>query len=322
MTERQQRTLLITGATGSLGRALTAVVREERSFDRLVLFSRDEAKQQQLRREGLSGDTIRFVIGDVRDRQRVAEAMRGVHAVIHAAALKHVSTCEAHPREALLTNAVGTDHVVQAALEAGVAKVIALSSDKAVEPAGVYGATKLLGERMLLQAEEASATTRFASVRLGNLFGSRGSVSELFRIDGATGRVQVTDARMTRFWMRLPDAARFIVASVKAMTGGEVFIPKMSSLETVRLARALAPNAAVDWIGAQPGEKLHECLLTADEATRTRELADRYVVYPAGRLTRDTLAGQPLPDGFEYRSQDNPSWLSEDEIRSWVDPLG
>ncbi|MGE3167006.1 MAG: polysaccharide biosynthesis protein, partial [Planctomycetota bacterium] len=319
MTQRAETRYLLTGATGSFGRAFAALVRDERSPDRLVLFSRDEAKQHELRRQGFDGPTVQFVIGDVRDEGRLREVMRGVEVVVHAAALKHVTTCEQHPREAMLTNAWGTHNVVQAAIEAGVSKVIALSSDKAVEPAGVYGATKLLAERLLLQAHAAGTATRFASARLGNLFGSRGSVSELFRSDARTGRVQITDARMTRFWMTVPVAARFIATCVDRMSGGEVFVPKTPSLETVRMARVLAPGAEVHWIGARAGEKLHECLLAADEAPRSRALTDRYIVYPSTAAAEGAESGEPLPERFEYRSDDNTAWLSEDEVRSWAE---
>lgn len=310
--------VLITGGTGSFGRELVDQLLRSRSPERLVVFSRDETKQHEMRAHGIESPLLRYVVGDVRDLDRLRRALRGVSVVVHAAALKHVSVCEENPAEALLTNALGAQNVIQASLENEVARVIALSTDKAVHPGSVYGATKLIAERLFLDANDSppsaaaprEAPPRFSCVRFGNLLGSRGSVTEVIRRQSEQGRLKITDERMTRFWMPVPAAARFTTQCLEEMVGGEVFVPKIASMKTVDLARALAPECAVDLTGVRPGEKIHESLISIEEAERVREFPDRYVL-------GGNKDGKSVPADFEYRSDTNPDWWSASAVQEW-----
>jgi UDP-N-acetylglucosamine 4,6-dehydratase len=270
--------------------------------------------------------SLRYFIGDVRDRDRLRRAMHGVDIVVHAAALKQVPACEYNPMEAIKTNILGSSNVIEAALDAGVKKVMALSTDKAVSPVNLYGTTKLAAEKLFVQsnAYAAGTATRFSCVRYGNVVGSRGSVVPVFIQQRQNGRLTITDERMTRFWLTLEQGVRFVIRCTELMRGGEVFVPKIPSTRIVDLARVIAPEAQLDIMGIRPGEKLHEALINEDEARNTVELEDMFVVQPSSALWfgyewQDQ--GHLLPDGFRYSSETNPEWLSEDDIRRVVAPF-
>jgi UDP-N-acetylglucosamine 4,6-dehydratase len=315
--------ILITGGTGSFGKKCSEILLQEYNPKRLIIFSRDELKQHEMRVGGLDDPRIRYFIGDVRDPERLRRAMVGVDLVIHAAALKQVPACEYNPIEAVQTNVNGARNIIEAALDCGVQRVVALSTDKAVNPINLYGATKLVAEKLFIQANayRGGAPIRFASVRYGNVVGSRGSVIPLFREQRKTGKITVTDPRMTRFWITLEQGVRFVLRSAEKMQGGEVFIPKIPSMRITDLARVMAPECETQEIGIRPGEKLHEVLVGEDEARQTVELKDSYVITPAHPWWRDpaVIEGKPAPSEFRYASDTNDQWLSMDELRKLVD---
>ena len=318
-----KKNILVTGGTGSFGKKFVAVLMERYHPKRLIVYSRDELKQHEMRVAGFNHPNLRYFIGDVRDLPRMKRAFNGVDIVVHAAALKQVPACEYNPMEAVKTNILGSSNVVDAALDAGVEKVLALSTDKAVNPINLYGATKLAAEKLMVQsnAYAGGMKTRFSCVRYGNVVGSRGSVVPLFIKQRETGTVTLTDERMTRFWISLDQGVEFVVRCIEEMQGGEVFVPKIPSMKMVDLAKAIAPDAKIKVIGIRPGEKLHEVLISKDEARTTVELKDMYVVQPAEALWFGhhwANAGKPLPDGFKYASDNNTVWLSLDEINEMV----
>lgn len=317
-----EKIVMITGGTGSFGRRLADVLHREHRPRGLIVFSRGENKQLEMRQSGLDGPGLRYVIGDVRDARRLREAMEGAHVVVHAAALKHVPVCEENPGEAVATNVAGTRHVVEAALDLGVERVLALSTDKAVSPAGVYGATKLLAERLVVEANP-RGKTRLAAVRLGNIAGSRGSVIPVLIAQRSKGVVTVTDERMTRFWMSVEHAVRFALRALDGMTGGEVFVPRLPSLALGDLVKALAPGCRIEVIGPRPGEKAHETLVSAEEGPRTLEIDDYLVVPPPYAGWRsDRLAGaRRVPEGFRFTSEDGGGSrrLTAEELRRLVE---
>ncbi len=275
--------ILVTGGTGSFGKKFTELMLQEYHAKKIVIFSRDELKQHEMRIGGFDHSSLRYFIGDVRDIDRLRRAMTGIDIVIHAAALKQVPACEYNPIEAVLTNVIGARNVIEAALDMEIKKVMAISSDKAVSPVNLYGATKLVAEKLFVQANSYSGTgpTRFSCVRYGNVVGSRGSVIPLFLEQRNNGKVTITDQRMTRFWLTLEQGVRFVVRCVKEMHGGEVFVPKIPSMNIMDLAKAVAPGCSVETIGIRPGEKLHEVLISEDEVRQTLELDDMYVIKPA-----------------------------------------
>jgi UDP-N-acetylglucosamine 4,6-dehydratase len=316
----QGKTILITGGTGSFGSKLLEVLLERHEPASVRVFSRDELKQSELRRRFAdSDDKIRYLIGDVRDLPRLTRAFRGVDVVIHAAALKQVPICEYNPFEAVQTNVVGAENVVSAAIENDVPHTIALSSDKAVNPVNLYGATKLCAEKIITQgnAYAGDSVAKFANVRYGNVVGSRGSVIPLFKAQAPTGVLTITDERMTRFWITLEQAVDFVLDSLDRMGGGEVFVPKIPSMRVVDMAEALAPEAERRVIGIRPGEKLHEVLLTDDEARHSLETEQGFVILPehASWPLRDVDGGQPLPSEFHYSSDQNDHWLDVEALR-------
>jgi UDP-N-acetylglucosamine 4,6-dehydratase len=320
------KVVLVTGGTGSFGKKFTQLLLAEQEPRKVIIFSRDELKQHEMRVHGFDDARLRYFIGDVRDRERLVRAMHGVDIVVHAAALKQVPACEYNPMEAIKTNIIGTSNVVEAALDAGVAKVMALSTDKAVNPVNLYGATKLAAEKLVVQSNTyaAGTSTRYSCVRYGNVVGSRGSVVPLFLKQRASGRITVTDDRMTRFWLSLEQGVHFVMDCIEQMEGGEVFVPKIPSTKVVDLARAIAPEATIEIIGIRPGEKLHEVLISEDEARHTVELERMYVVQPAqaiwfGYSWKDR--GLPLPEGFHYASDNNAEWLDVAGIRGFVEPF-
>jgi UDP-N-acetylglucosamine 4,6-dehydratase len=311
--------ILITGGTGSFGKKFIEIILREYNPKRVVIFSRDELKQHEMRISGFDHDSLRYFIGDVRDVDRLRRAMNGIDIVVHAAALKQVPACEYNPIEAIMTNIVGARNVIDAALDTGVKKVFALSTDKAVNPINLYGATKLCAEKLFVQANSYSGmqSCRFSCARYGNVVGSRGSVIPLFLEQRRTGRVTVTDPRMTRFWLTLEQGVRFVIRCIEHMHGGEVFIPKIPSMNIMDLVQAIAPDCKVDYIGIRPGEKLHEVLLSEDESRHALELDDMYVIRSLYNWweTKNWSEGKPVPEGFRYTSDTNTHWLSVDELR-------
>jgi UDP-N-acetylglucosamine 4,6-dehydratase len=318
--------VLVTGGTGSFGRKFIEVMMESYHPARLIVYSRDELKQHEMRTSGLDHPNLRYFIGDVRDLPRLKRAFNGVDIVVHAAALKQVPACEYNPMEAIKTNILGSSNVVDAALDAGVKKVLALSTDKAVNPVNLYGATKLAAEKLMIQsnAYAGGRQTRFSCVRYGNVVGSRGSVVPLFIQQREKGEITLTDERMTRFWISLDQGVHFVIRCIEQMQGGEVFVPKIPSMKMVDLAKAIAPDAEIKIIGIRPGEKLHEVLISEDEARGTVELDDMFVVQPAAALWFGhswSQVGQALPDGYHYASDNNNEWLSLEEIQEMVSPI-
>ena len=310
--------VLVTGGTGTFGRAFVELLASEREPGRLTVFSRDELKQSEMRQAGAGNGRVKYVLGDVRDLQSVRRAMVGIDVVVHTAALKQVPTCEAQPIEAVLTNSVGAQHVVDAALEAGVDRVIAISTDKAVHPENVYGASKLIAERMFLRANAHSSNrgTKLSCVRYGNVIGSRGSVIPRLLEQRRRGRIELTDERMTRFWIRIDDAVRFVLRCIDDMQGGEVFVPKLRSSSVAALVAAIAPDTSVDVTGIRPGEKLHERLLSDAERACTTVERERYVVKPG-----TSANGSRLPSGFEYVSSSESVEMTPDEVEELVREL-
>jgi UDP-N-acetylglucosamine 4,6-dehydratase len=313
------KTVLITGGTGSFGKAFVRMACAEFEPKKLIVFSRDELKQYEMA-QAFPAERHRFMryfIGDVRDQARLNMAMRGVDYVIHAAALKQVPTAEYNPFECIKTNVLGAENVVNAAISCGVEKVVALSTDKAANPINLYGASKLASDKIFCAAEAMSGDgpTRFSVVRYGNVLGSRGSVAPLFRKLVAEGAAElpITDPRMTRFWITLDQGVSFVLSSLAMMKGSEIFVPKIPSTRTADLASAVAPHLPHRMVGIRPGEKLHEVMVPEDDARSTVELSDRYVILPSGHERRraEYLDGgaRPVEDGFSYASDKNPEPL-------------
>lgn len=313
------QTILLTGGTGSFGVAFLERVTSTWPDATVRIYSRDELKQSEV--HARFGDSqVRYFIGDVRNPRRLARAAKGADVIVHAAAMKQVPACEYNPFEAVLTNVLGAQHVVDAAIDAGVPKVLALSTDKAVNPVNLYGATKLCEEKIIVQgnAYAAQTSTRMSCVRYGNVVGSRGSVVPLFRRQAAEGRLTITDERMTRFWITLDQAVDLVLFGLEHMVGGEIFIPKIPSMRVTDLAEAMAPDVPHEVIGIRPGEKLHEVLLTADESRHAIDAGGVYVVLPEHPWWTEHprwMTGSPLDDGFTYASDSNTSWLDADALR-------
>jgi UDP-N-acetylglucosamine 4,6-dehydratase/5-epimerase len=320
------KSILITGATGSFGHQFVATVLQRYRPRRLIVFSRDELKQYEMQQRFVA-PTMRYFLGDVRDRERLHQAMHEIDVVIHAAALKQVPAAEYNPMECVKTNVHGAEHVIAAAIESGVERVIALSTDKAASPINLYGATKLLSDKLFVAGNNLTGghRTRFSVVRYGNVVGSRGSVVPLFRklVDGGATDLPITDPRMTRFWITLQQGVDFVLRGLERMQGGEIFVPKIPSARIVDLAAAMAPKGGTRVIGIRPGEKLHEVMCPADDAHLTLEFADHYVISPTIQLTRQIdyrrnsagEQGAPVADGFEYNSGSNAHFLSVAELQ-------
>jgi UDP-N-acetylglucosamine 4,6-dehydratase len=312
------KTILITGGTGSFGTAFLETVLRDHDPHSVRVFSRDELKQSELARRFADETRLRFLLGDVRDLPRLTRATRGVDLIVHAAALKQVPAAEYNPFEAVQTNVVGAENVVAAAIDNDVPLTISLSTDKAVNPVNLYGATKLCAEKIVTQgnAYAADSRSRFATVRYGNVVGSRGSVVPLFKAQAETGVLTITDERMTRFWITLDEAVAFVLGSLPLAGGGEVFVPKIPSMRVTDMAEALAPGAERRVIGIRPGEKLHELLVTEDESRHSYELDDRFVVLPeyASWPLREVEGGARMPEGFRYASDTNDRWVTVEEL--------
>ena len=310
-------TVLVTGGTGSFGKTFVKYLLACHEPRRVIVFTRDELKQHDMRRE-IPDPRLSFFVGDVRDRERLYRAFKAhVDVVVHAAAMKQVPACEYNPFEAIKTNIIGAQNIIDAAIDCGVAKVVALSTDKAVNPTNLYGATKLCAEKLFVHgnAYAGSYITRFSCVRYGNVVGSRGSVVPIFQEQQKTGRITVTDTRMTRFWITLEQAVEFVTRCTEVMHGGEVFVPRIPSMSVVDLARAIAPGCRIEVTGIRPGEKLHEVLVSSTEARRTVVGDGMFVIKPDGATWDfDWEDSEPLPDEFEFASDTNDWWLTPEEL--------
>lgn len=315
------KVVLITGGTGSFGKKF---VRRMLDLDvrKVIVFSRDELKQYEMSQEFVD-PRIRFFIGDVRDSGRLHRAFDGVDIVVHAAAMKHVTACEYNPFEAVRTNIMGAQNVIEAAIDRGVKRVIALSTDKAANPINLYGATKLASDKLFVAANAyvGDKPTRFSVVRYGNVVGSRGSVVPFFHKMRHSGSLPITDERMTRFWITLDQGVQFVLDSLDRMKGGEIFVPKIPSVKVVDLARVIAPECELRYVGIRPGEKLHEAMITEDDARKTVEFDRYFIIRPEqpGWLQEDeSYGGTPLHERFSYCSHTNSHWLTDEEIRQYL----
>lgn len=318
------KNILITGGTGSFGNKFCETVLKRYNPNKLIVLSRDELKQYEMRQR-LPDDTVkqkspmRYLIGDVRDEPRLLHAFRGVDIVIHAAALKQVPSCEYNPMEAVKTNVIGAMNVVTAAINAGVKKVIALSTDKASSPINLYGATKLCSDKIFTAARAYAGPRdiKFSVVRYGNVFGSRGSVIPFFLQEKSKGILPITDERMTRFWITLQQGVDFVLACIGRMKGGEVFVPKIPSMKITDLAKAIAPECKFKFVGIRPGEKIHEVMVDSDDARTTVEFEDFFVIGWNGNC--DDFEGRPCQLGFRYGSDNNDQWLTVEQLRKYTE---
>ncbi len=315
------KSVLVTGGSGSFGRRFIRDLLAGTTVRRVVVFSRDEFKQSEMQGE-IRDPRLRYFIGDVRDQPRLRRALTGVNIVVHAAAMKQVPAAEYNPFEAVKTNIQGAQNLIESAIDQGVDRVIALSTDKASSPVNLYGATKLVSDKLFVagNAYAAGTHTRFSVVRYGNVVGSRGSVIPLFRKLAETGRIPVTDARMTRFWITLEQGAAFVRTSLERMRGGEIFVPKIPSMRLTDLAAAIAPQAKIEVVGIRPGEKLHEEMISVADARHTTDLGDRYVIWPEmDWWPSEPRPGRTLAENFAYTSDTNDDWLDVERLRGLVD---
>ena len=320
------KTLMITGGTGSFGKMLTQTLLDNADLHRLIIFSRDELKQYEMEQSFAShvkSKSLRFFIGDVRDRNRLDMALRGVDFVIHAAALKHVPIAEYNPFECIKTNIFGAQNLAEAAIGCGVKKIIALSTDKAASPLNLYGASKLASDKIFVAANSLGGSQDFSCsvVRYGNVLGSRGSVVPFFQklIEDGTDHLPVTDMRMTRFWITLRQGVDFVLSNLNMMQGGEIFIPKIPSMKVSEMARSLAPDLKIREVGIRPGEKLHEQMITRDDGRQTIVLNDRYIITPQFSFWSDDFYmdqdATRVPEDFDYASDTNAEWLDDVQFR-------
>ncbi|MFC2061395.1 UDP-N-acetylglucosamine 4,6-dehydratase (inverting) [Elusimicrobiota bacterium] len=322
----EDKTILITGGTGSFGQKFVEIMLTKYKPKVIRILSRDELKQWEMMQKFDNDPRLRFFLGDIRDCKRLERAMEGSYIVVHAAALKQVPLCEYNPFEAVNTNIIGTQNVVNAAIDCNVEKVMAISTDKAVAPVNLYGATKMCMEKLIVAANSyvgAARKTALSCVRYGNVLGSRGSVVPLFNKQKKTGAITITDKRMSRFWITIEQGVEFVVNCINEMHGGEVFIPKIPSMKIVDLAKVIAPESEVNIIGIRPGEKLHECLITKDEGRHTLELEDCYVIEPEHAFwkIKSWPDSKNLPEDFMYESDTNDSWLTIEELKKMLGNL-
>ncbi len=317
----REQTILVTGGTGSFGRHFCKIMLKKYKPKVIRIYSRDELKQYEMRQE-FGEEKMRYFIGDVRDVARLRRAMEGADIVIHAAALKQVPACEYNPLEAVKTNIHGAQNVIDAAIDARVKKVVALSTDKAVNPVNLYGASKLCAEKIFIQGNAYSKPDgpRFCCVRYGNVIGSRGSVVPLFIKQKTNGKITITDERMTRFWITLDQAVELVVSALKHMQGGEIFVPRIPSMRVVDLAKAIAPDCEIEIIGIRPGEKLHEILITEEEGRNTIRYNGMFVIMPQFSWWERTNYKNSIkvPEGFRYTSNENEEWLKIDDLKKII----
>ncbi|HAT09057.1 MAG TPA: UDP-N-acetylglucosamine 4,6-dehydratase (inverting) [Planctomycetes bacterium] len=317
------KTVLVTGGTGSFGKHFIKTLLTKAAPKRVVVYSRDELKQYEMQQLFRGESRLRFFLGDVRDMSRLQRALHGVNLVVHAAALKQVPAAEYNPFEAVKTNIHGAQNIIEACIDQGVERVIALSTDKASSPINLYGATKLVSDKLFVSgnAYAGGKRTRFAVVRYGNVVGSRGSVVPLFKqmlAEGAS-ELPITDERMTRFWITLDQGVSFVMQNLEHMWGGEIFVPKIPSMKMTDLARAMSPSARIRVIGIRPGEKLHEEMINVNDARHTRDLGDRYAIIPDLEwFPSHDFGGKPVAENFAYTSDANSSWLTLDELRAMI----
>jgi UDP-N-acetylglucosamine 4,6-dehydratase/5-epimerase len=321
MSYLEGRSLLITGGTGSFGKRFVKTALERLKLKKLVVFSRDELKQYEMQGR-FNSPILRYFIGDVRDRDRIHRALDGIDTVVHAAALKQVPAAEYNPFEAIKTNVIGAENLINEAIDRGVERVLALSTDKAANPINLYGATKLCSDKLFVAGNVyvGRHNTRLAVVRYGNVVGSRGSVIPFFLAKKKTGVIPITDPRMTRFWITLQQGVDFVIDSIERMVGGEIFVPKIPSMNIMDLAAVVAPECKTEVVGIRPGEKLHEVMVPEDDARNTVELEDRYVIMPAfNQWEAEKYSGLPrCPEGFRYSSDTNTRWLTREELGDMV----
>jgi UDP-N-acetylglucosamine 4,6-dehydratase len=319
--------ILITGGTGSFGQKFTELLLDKYNTKRVVVFSRDELKQYEMAQK-INAPNLRYFIGDVRDEDRLRRALNGIDIVVHAAALKQVPAAEYNPIECIKTNVMGAENIINACIDTGVQKVIALSTDKAVNPMNLYGATKLCSDKLFVAANNLSNKNGpiFSVVRYGNVVGSRGSVIPFFKQLKKTGKLPITDPRMTRFWLTLEEGAQFVEKCAPLMQGGEVFIPKIPSMKITDLATAIGPECKQEIIGIRPGEKLHEIMVPSDEARNTREYSSFYIIQPAHHDWKaeyaneyDGEVGILVAEDFAYTSDNNSEWYSADQLCEVID---
>lgn len=323
------KTILITGGTGSFGKKCTEMLLKKYKPKKVIIFSRDELKQFEMAQTFSDSEypIIRYFIGDVRDKERLSRAFHGVDYVIHAAAIKQVPAAEYNPFEAVKTNILGAENIINVAIDQGVKKVIALSTDKAANPVNLYGATKLCSDKLFIAGNSyvGKDDTVFSVVRYGNVVGSRGSVIPFFIKQRETGVLTITDQRMTRFWITLEQGVNFVLDCLDSMVGGELFVPKIPSMNIMDLAKTIAPECKIEIIGIRPGEKLHELMITKDDVRRTLEFNDHYIIQPdfrffARRFVND--GGRPIQDdNFEYSSETNPWRLTPEELEKMIASL-
>ena len=312
--------VLITGGTGSFGKKFVEIVLKKYKPKKLIIFSRDEMKQYEMSKK-FNQKNVRYFIGDIRDSARLHRAFNGVDIVIHAAAIKIVPTAEYNPFEAVKTNVIGAENIINVAIDNGVKLVMALSTDKAANPINLYGATKLCAEKMFIAANNYSPHgTRFSVVRYGNVFGSRGSIAPHFNECKKKGVIPITDKRMTRFWITLEQGVKFVISAIEQMHGGEIFVPKIPSMKIIDFARTIAPNCKFKIIGIRPGEKLHEVLVSVDDARYAFEKSDRYVICPDVLFSkRQKTSGKKLSETFcGYTSDTNDKWLSSKDLKKII----
>lgn len=317
------KTILLTGGTGSFGKKFVEIALKKYKPKVIRIYSRDELKQSEMKH--LYGDIrqLRFFIGDVRDKERLDRAMHGIDIVVHTAALKQVPFCEYNPFEAVKTNIIGAQNIIDVAIDNKVKKVIAISTDKAVNPINLYGATKLCAEKIFIQGNSYSGggPTKFSCARYGNVIGSRGSVIPIFKEQKKRGVLTITDKRMTRFWITLEWGVEFVIKCVEIMKGGEVFVPKIPSMKIVDLANLIAPGCKIKDSGIRPGEKINEVLITEDEARHTKEFRDFFIIEPEFNWWNENnyISSKKLKDGFRYGSDNNPHWLTKTEMKKLLE---
>jgi len=321
----KDKTILITGGTGSFGKKFTEIVLDEYQPKKVIIYSRDELKQFEMQQQFAAHKNIRFFIGDVRDKERLLRAFDGVDYVVHAAALKQVPAMEYNPTEAIKTNVIGAMNIIEASLDKGIKKVVALSTDKACNPINLYGATKLCSDKLFVAGNAYSGTggCKFSVVRYGNVMGSRGSVIPFFLMKRSEGVLPITDEKMTRFWITLEQGVRFVIKSFERMHGGEIFVPKIPSMNIMKLANAIAPECKTKVVGIRPGEKLHEVMISEDDAQNTKELEDCYIIQPAFKWwdKSNHSEGKDVVPGFRFSSDSNKTWLEKEDLKKMLNKL-